>query len=475
MRLLDTKTLRFRLFVGRNLPKYAILSHTWRDEEIVFEDVRDGPSALMALLKKGLRKLLDSCGMARRAGYDLIWIDTCCIDKSSSAELSEAINSMFSWYEKADVCFAYLDDYHSDQEPAVGTGDDQSQTEHVAKCYWFTRGWTLQELLAPRDVHFFNADWKFIGNRYSLARWISNETGIYQDILRRHLRDNCGLPEQLRTPDYISVAPGQNCCDGADRSIRQMLNSLGISTRMRWAAERHTTRLEDVAYCLMGIFDVNMPLLYGEGEKAFQRLQEAIVNMPCDQTILAWESPTGPFRPGDFAISPSRDTGERPVFAEHPKRFKAGSLPPLHPDRGLHAGVYLAGSHVELEVGLGRCVLQQRRKGRAIEYPHEHSLFKDYAFLHYAVLAAHVVGDPLAPVVILLRKQNGTERTFFRRSLGPQMVFELKATEPARNGKALRRYILPDPADGMEFISFPCSYKTDTAGLCSAKKTSLSH
>ncbi|RYP89434.1 hypothetical protein DL770_004404 [Monosporascus sp. CRB-9-2] len=230
--------------------RYAILSHTWQDgQEVSFQEwntyitMNQGWEAVTR--KSGFKKIKGACQNAKRHKLEYIWVDTNCIDKSSSAELSEAINSMFAWYASSEVCFAYLSDvaYHN--------GIDRSILEGSR---WFTRGWTLQELLAPTKVHFFSKEWMKIGTRISLADDIADITSIGKDYLW-----------------------GGN------------LNSASVATRMSWAAKRQTTRDEDKAYSLLGIFDINMPLLYGEGEKAFLRLQEEIIKVSTDQSIFAWE------------------------------------------------------------------------------------------------------------------------------------------------------------------------------------------
>ena len=179
------------------------------------------------------------------------WIDSCCIDKSSSAELSEAINSMFQWYENSQVCYTYLNDV------PVGEEDHERKDSAFRNSKWFTRGWTLQELLAPQTVVFFNHGWFEIGTRTSLVRLVSSITNIGKDHLKRSF-------------DQASTAQ-----------------------KFSWASRRQTLRIEDTAYCLMGLFGVNMPLLYGEGSKAFMRLQLEIIKVSDDDSIFAWvhESP----------------------------------------------------------------------------------------------------------------------------------------------------------------------------------------
>ncbi|KAK0747101.1 heterokaryon incompatibility protein-domain-containing protein [Schizothecium vesticola] len=243
MRLLNTSTLELHSFLSArhiDTPKYAILSHTWEDEEILFQDVRDGPHTIPRD-KKGFAKVAGSARYAKAKGFDWIWIDTCCIDKSSSAELSEAINSMFLWYRLAEICFAYLSDVRSPVE--------------FASSRWFTRGWTLQELIAPLEVEFLNSDWKLLGNRKGLAGSLSGITGV---------------DERLLAGDSFITA-------------------YSISTRMAWASHRQTSREEDLAYSLLGIFNVTMPLIYGEGlQSAFRRLQEEIIETSGDQSIFAF-------------------------------------------------------------------------------------------------------------------------------------------------------------------------------------------
>ncbi|KAF4415907.1 Vegetative incompatibility HET-E-1 [Fusarium acutatum] len=167
MRLINTRTRAFEEFYGSKVPKYAILSHTWGQEEVTFQDWADPTSVIQ---KWGFTKIIEACEQARNDGYSYIWVDTNCIDKSSSAELTEAINSMFTWYSKADICYAYLSD--------VSTFKPLSYAKEFRQSRWFKRGWTLQELLAPDCVVFYAADWSRIGTRSSLVCDIAEATGI---------------------------------------------------------------------------------------------------------------------------------------------------------------------------------------------------------------------------------------------------------------------------------------------------------
>ncbi|KAH8650880.1 heterokaryon incompatibility protein-domain-containing protein [Tricladium varicosporioides] len=244
MRLLDTSTLRLKEFSGNEIPGYAILSHRWEREEVTFQDLQDGSALGMAKYSK----ISGCCRQAAIDGWKWAWIDSCCIDKTSSSELSETINSMFKWYSNAKVCYVYLND--------VGRSSGKDAASDPAKGFsrskWFTRGWTLQELLAPRVVIFFNKNWVDIGTKESLKSELSSITGIrIQDFIK--FRDVC------------------------------------VARKMSWASKRETTRIEDQAYCLMGLFGINMPTLYGEGNNAFLRLQLEILSSTDDESIFAWE------------------------------------------------------------------------------------------------------------------------------------------------------------------------------------------
>jgi hypothetical protein len=205
-------------FVGdrSNIPRYAILSHRWREEEVLFADMEG--EASVARAKNGYQKLEASCEIALGCGFKYIWCDTCCIDKSSSAELSEAINSMYEYYSKSGLCIVYLDDIE----------DDPQDDSYLERAIWFSRGWTLQELVAPEFIVFYSQKWQKLGWKEDLKRQISIVSGIDQDVLDYPLR----------------------------------VNEISVSEKMSWASQRTTTRPEDLAYSLMGIFGVHMPPLY---------------------------------------------------------------------------------------------------------------------------------------------------------------------------------------------------------------------
>jgi hypothetical protein len=294
MRLLNARTLKFEEFFDNAIPEFALLSHTWGAEEVSFQDALRLTSATGSPVpndlacKAGWDKIKRTCGLALRDNLEYAWIDTCCIDKTSSAELSEAINSMFHWYERSKVCYAYLADV-----PATGTLDLSNPGDQFKASRWLTRGWTLQELLAPSNVVFFASDWTYIATRHELAAAISSITGIHRSLLQ--LQDVSSLscvsqpaePASKRLWDVINVA-GASPSHVKRSHILDKLRGSSIAERMSWAAKRQTTRVEDTAYCLLGIFEIHMPLIYGEGPRAFIRLQEEIMRKSDDMTILAW-------------------------------------------------------------------------------------------------------------------------------------------------------------------------------------------
>ncbi|KDR66607.1 hypothetical protein GALMADRAFT_162002 [Galerina marginata CBS 339.88] len=249
MRLLNVNNIEVEEFLDkRYYPSYAILSHTWGQGEVSLQDLSKPDVTSMA----GYHKIEECCKVAKQDGFKYVWIDTCCIDKTSSTELSEAINSMHKWYEHSTVCYVYLFDMPPNDNPSA-------EGSKFSGCRWFTRGWTLQELLAPNSVVFYNRDWVDIGTKDSLSEKLSMVTSIPCKVLQSE----------------------------------QPLDAICIAQRMSWAAQRETTRVEDAAYSLMGVFNVNMPILYGEGSKAFIRLQLEIMKDSDDRTIFAWVTPHG--------------------------------------------------------------------------------------------------------------------------------------------------------------------------------------
>ncbi|KAJ6439827.1 HET domain-containing protein [Purpureocillium lavendulum] len=252
MRLIHTKNLDVEEFFDIHVPEYAILSHTWADGEVSLQDWADRNNRRF---KPGFQKIVKACAEAAKDGISYIWVDTNCIDKTSSAELSEAVNSMFKWYQRSVVCYAHLEDVpHATIEDCSAEGSD------FRKAKWFTRGWTLQELIAPAAVKFFSKDWLEIGTKadMTLALTISEVTGISAWCLRRGM--------------FSKLNP---------------LRGYSVAQRLSWASSRSTTRVEDQAYSLLGLFDISMPLVYGEGSEAFTRLLEEIMRKYTDHSVLA--------------------------------------------------------------------------------------------------------------------------------------------------------------------------------------------
>ena len=230
-------------------------------------------------------KILEACRVARKHGYRYIWIDSCCIDKTSSSELSESINSMYQWYARSDVCYAFLPDVPAEE-------DHRSEGSRFRSSRWFKRGWTLQELIAPVEVVFLSQDWKFIGSKESLAGLVTEITNISYNAL-------------------LHIEP---------------LDEFSVAQRLSWAAERTTTRVEDRAYSLLGIFGINMPTLYGEGDRAFRRLQEEIMRRTPDQSLFAWTWNGVPFPPSQLYDTENAYTKPQRLLFQDITAYKRLSL-----------------------------------------------------------------------------------------------------------------------------------------------------
>jgi hypothetical protein len=225
---------------------YAILSHTWADQEVTYQDLISGAGNS----KSGYDKIKFCGEQATRDGLQYFWVDTCCINKSDPAELSKAINSMFRWYRNAKKCYVYLTDvsvpaHNGDVQPSQSTWEAAFRDSR-----WFTRGWTLQELIAPAIVEFFSQEGKLLGDKKSLEKLIHEITQIPFQALR-------GNP----------------------------FSDFSITERKRWAAQRQTTEEEDLVYCLLGLCEVSMPPIYGEGkEAALKRLEMTVKGFSTDES-----------------------------------------------------------------------------------------------------------------------------------------------------------------------------------------------
>jgi heterokaryon incompatibility protein (HET) len=357
MRLLNTRTLQMREFFGGIVPPYAILSHTWEAEEVTFDEFHSPSSKA----KAGFKKIEQCCNQASQHDLQWVWVDTLCIDKSSSAELTEAINSMFRWYKKASYCYAYLSDVESPRDNA-GLDSQVRNFEPFRTAFrasrWFTRGWTLQELIAPHKVLFFCSDWTEIGTREAISDIIAEITGIDESILK-----------------------------GRD------FHQASIAKRMSWASGRKTTRMEDMAYCLFGLFSVNMPLLYGEGERAFLRLQEEIMKTSDDESIFAWS----------ISAADSAEPLLTGLLARSPAEFAhSGNIIPL--SRPKSSEPY-----------------SMTNKGLRIQLP----LLADSLDPHnyVALLSCQIKDNFTGPIAIRLRRRPFMEDRFMRMAELPAFIF----------------------------------------------------
>lgn len=310
---------------------YVVISHRWVNQtgprpkkEITFEDIKnididelledpqpeqyDSAAKFQGALKQVLdfssRRMTTDALQKRAQPIDHFWIDTCCIDQGNLAELSMSINSMYRWYKRAVICFAYLYDY------------EVSSSQSIIESGWFKRGWTLQELVAPKEMEFFDKNWIPVGTKETLQAEISSRTRIDRSILQ----------------------------------MSQKLHHPSVAHRMSWYHDRETKLPEDAAYCLMGLFDVHMPTMYGEGlRSSFRRLQEEIVKYADDHTIFAWKQPENVsvsirqsnrvvHESGPFATSPAcfSDTG---IYTSSSNRHNSK---PFHlTNKGLQIQLYL--------------------------------------------------------------------------------------------------------------------------------------
>jgi len=304
MRLLNVDTLKVEEFLG-NPPGYATLSHQWGavSEEIHLQSLGSSAQKIQDNIKQGVRsghidgisKIAGCCIQAKKPDINLkyIWVDTCCIDKTSSTELTEAINSMFNLYAESTICFAHLADVSS-------TPSDREFHAEVQRSRWFARGWTLQELLAPRKLKFFNRHWVAIGDKDSLV----NDIQLATNISREHLEN---------------------------------FQAASVATKMSWASERQTTRVEDRAYSLLGIFGVSMYLQYGERDKAFHRLQRAIIESSQDESIFAWTSVQE--SSGMLASKPDCFQNSRDIISDYKKNKPRPSHQIMHNTLEFHVPV----------------------------------------------------------------------------------------------------------------------------------------
>jgi hypothetical protein len=290
MRLLNVHTLQFGEFFASETPPYSILSHRWGVNEPSYKDYRKG----INLSGPGYEKIIKFCSFVRKRKprwrkplwgrevddsevVEWVWIDTICIDKRSSAELSEAINSMFEWYANAQECIVHL----ADVTAGILQDDVAGQ---IRASNWFHRGWTLQELLAPELCIFVDKSWFAIGHVCDNSETSDNHccrraaSWSYGPSIATLVTEITRIPEEFLKPSRIA-------------RWKDRFEEASIAQRLSWASHRITTRVEDEAYCLLGLLGINMPLIYGEGKMAFIRLQEQIIKRSSDSSIFAWTMP----------------------------------------------------------------------------------------------------------------------------------------------------------------------------------------
>ncbi|KAK4556612.1 hypothetical protein LTR86_006183 [Recurvomyces mirabilis] len=328
MRLLNTTTLVF--METHDPPPYAILSHRWGGEEVTYKEFQlaQRPRNMLSpwqasqvsgtRQRAGYNKILRFCDFARShrvrprdedpTTYQWCWVDTCCIDKRSSAELSEAINSMWKWYRQAACCYVYLADVPNVSQQVLFS-------DTLIMSSWFKRCWTLQEFLAPERIVFLTNDWTPCinidkGRGGFHCEWIASRDPGYRawhNLERHNAVHNIAVATKIPMECFTHI-------DGH--------RTFSVAQRLSWAADRSATREEDVAYSLLGLFDINMPLLYGEGQKAFVRLQHEIIRSSPDETIFAWRTPAPTNQLGhDMYYDDLTCCSTTSLLAPHPRLF----------------------------------------------------------------------------------------------------------------------------------------------------------
>ncbi|KAG0702636.1 hypothetical protein DFH29DRAFT_491604 [Suillus ampliporus] len=253
--------------VLRHRVKFATFSHRWfHTGEPTFQDMSKSRKDMLKNLA-GYPKLTKFCEKAKEYDCELAWSDTCCINKDSSAELDEAIQAMFNWYRTAAVCIAYL---------ACSSSVSDFEQEP-----WFTRGWTLQELLAPEKMKFYGRNWEPLSDNPD----DKHPTATIPDVEKSTITS----PPDILTAITRLTEIGSSDLTGFSPGISR------VHQRLRWASKRTTTRIEDMAYSLIGIFDVSMPITYGEGQRSWFRLMEIILQQCKSWDIFAWAGEWSPF------------------------------------------------------------------------------------------------------------------------------------------------------------------------------------
>nr|OQO19651.1 hypothetical protein B0A51_16632 [Rachicladosporium sp. CCFEE 5018] len=289
MRLFNTGTYEVGEPEYAIIQRYAILSHRWHAKEISYQHLESAEKIAESINLPHFAKIRSACAKAASLGYQWLWIDTCCINKQDNAELTESLNSMYKWYRQASECLIYLSDVDhtvaKGPTPFAVAAADESE---VRESQWFTRGWTLQELLACKTARFYDVNWDEIGTKDTLAPDLQRITHIEAGYL-----------------DH-----------------RKSLQLASIATKLSWVCDRITTRPEDRVYSLVGLFDVYLPIQYGEGlKKAFRRLQLELLTTP-DESLFAWTLPGPSWEP-----PPGYDSDEYGLLAPSIECFgKSGGV-----------------------------------------------------------------------------------------------------------------------------------------------------
>ncbi|KAI3538376.1 hypothetical protein CABS01_08119 [Colletotrichum abscissum] len=269
MRLINTNTLELKEFPDHSIPPYVIFSHVWGDEaeECHFQEFCSSANHTAETKRKnGYAKIVNFCLKCRESGYEWAWADTVCIDKANYDELNFAINSMFEWYQNSEMCFAYLEDTKVPERSPFGRDQHFLFLGRIRDCQWFKRGWTLQELIAPRTIRFFSREWKWFMSNYQAVDDISGITSLPKNVIYQ-LKDSTFTLQSYRS--WLQYSP---------RSV------------LKWASRRTVRQTEDAAYSLLGLLNVKIDIHYGEGLKAFERLQTLLILQTGDPRCLLWEN-----------------------------------------------------------------------------------------------------------------------------------------------------------------------------------------
>jgi len=359
---------------------------------------------------------------------------------------------MFQWYAHSRACYVYLEDFTLS---SINVEDDtcricctkfsepESQSDRwclncLSKCRWFTRGWTLQELIAPRQIMVYDKNWALVGKLES-----------FDDNLKRVISSITGIPHI-----YLNGATE--------------IRAASVAQRMSWASRRETTREEDMAYCLLGIFDVNMPLLYGEGSKAFTRLQEEILKSSDDQSLFAWNisrNLTGPYWKGDEKASwKNKGNLLTSLLAPSPKSFlDSSAIIPAHRSRKhTDAPYHMTNRGLRIDLPL----LQNAIRGGALTY----EIILRGHDLCYATLRCVDMTQPASPLALVIFRLEGDSfaryqpdepiaTTVFRpvyRDIAPSSIYFPKY--PTFPGELLEKFWQRRPTMSLIVGSMPFSW-----------------